>query len=141
MSASVGQLKKIGPQDVPGAPSWMRPVFAFLNSIVELVNRAFAGGITFQENIRCAIVELQVQTGATYGTAGEFTTVKFLSGLSAKPIACEVVYVQDRDLPDAVLAGPHACTGAWRESSGEISVKWISGLENSRRYIVRFRVS
>lgn len=137
---SLAQLKRIGLQDVPGAPSWMRPVFAFLNQIVEVINQAFAKGQTLRENLSGDVVELEVRTTADY-TSGVMSAVRFkarLGGLRASGV--KVFKVTDLDSPDAILTGNFTAS-TWEQQSDEIVVKFVSGLQASHRYSVRFWVA
>jgi hypothetical protein len=134
-------LKRIGPQDVPLAPSWMAPVFAFLNAIVDYLIQLADGGVSIADNLPGAVIELEVRTTADYDD-GEFTRVRFPHGLPAnqRALGVKILRVIDLGFPDAVLSGSMSCDGAWRENGKDILVDWIDGLEASHRYRVRFWV-
>ncbi len=135
-------LKRLRLQDLPGAPKWAEKLVDAHNEVVDSIDQSLSkGGITLAANLG-SVKELEVRTTASYADpGGEFTRIRFPSGLVGRKASMVIIgYAQDLDFPDAALSGPIGCEGAWRESGGMIIVDWVTGLEASHRYRLRFGV-
>jgi hypothetical protein len=130
-------LKKVRLEDLQNAPTWVDPLVEAVNRTTELLNAKLDGGISLADDIAGTLKTVDLRTGADY-TSGEFPAFSFRSELSSKVNAVEILQVIDRDAPDAVLSGPYSAD--WREQSGQVTVRRISGLDASKRFRVRLHV-
>lgn len=131
-------LALIKREDVTDAPEWFEGFLDKLNPELEFLRSVFNGGITLAGNVQGITKTLQIRTQAGYAPDGEFTVVRFATGLPAAIRACDVKQVIDLDDENAVLAGPYYAD--WRGASGEVRVRFISGLLPSHRYQITFHV-
>jgi len=130
-------ITRIKFDDVTDAPKWFEPFLDKLNQELEYLRAAFDKGITLAGNVEGMLKELQIRTRANYET-GEFTEIRFDSGVPGKLNACDVKQAIDLADPTAVLAGP--LSADWRDAAGQVRIRYVSGLRPSRRYLVRFHV-
>lgn len=134
--AKLPEFKRVSREDLKDAPDWVEGLIGPLNSFMDSVTRGLNKNITFQENIRGAIKDLEFTTSSTYNT-GTFTPVTFTYGGGAlRPQG--VVILQLRQENGAIIKT--AISLSWSESNGSISIDYVAGLANSTRYFLRVLV-
>lgn len=137
--ATLPSIRRISREDLKEAPGWIEQLLGPLNLFMGSVYQALSGDITFRQNIRCTIKELRFTTLATY-TVGEFTEIVFPTGLGGvKADGVEILQINEVSLLEPVILG--APVPNWIERNGDIHVRYISGLSDSKIYGVRFRVT
>lgn len=129
-------VRSIKRDDIPGAPSWVEPLLDYLNRLTNYLYIAFDGGINIGGNVQGFVKDIDVRTQSDY-TSGEFDIIKFKVDLGTVT-SVTPLQVIDQSVPDAVLAGPVWID--WRATGGLISIRWVSGLEASRRYSMKVHV-
>lgn len=131
-------VKNIQLADVPGAPSWFESYLGIENRILSYLYTAFDGGITLGGNIQGTTRETELRTQSDY-TSGEFDVVRLnVSPVLSQVQAVDVIQIYDLDAPTAVMAGPVQVR--WIADGADIVINWVTGLEASRRYFVRFHI-
>lgn len=135
--ARLPNVKRINREEVKEAPSWIGQLLAPLNQFMSAVYLALAGQLTFTENIRASIKELSFTTASDY-TSGTFETLKFPHNLRVKAQGVLIVQLNDRADSEPIVTGGVSVN--WLERSGQINVRYVSGLSNSTDYVVRFLV-
>lgn len=135
--AALPTIKQVTREDLREAPDWIERLLTPLNQFMASVFQALNGDLTFGTNIRASIRELRFNTSATYST-GDFPELAFASGLKVKANGCLILQLNESTDPEEPLTG--ASVANWIERNGRIVVKYISGLENSKKYTVRFLV-
>lgn len=133
------QLKLITAESIPGMPSWFRPFLSQLNQFLSVVYDSLNKGLTFHENVNSLTRELTFATSASYAS-GDFPVIRFRSELGRKAIG--VILLQ---LNEAAPNNERVIIGAlgspnWEEDNQGIRVKYIGGLEHSKKYTARFLV-
>lgn len=118
-------------------PPFVDPLLRLLNQDLAALSSLLAGGLLLPGNVSAFVKELEVRTLATY-TSGAFTEVRFATGLRRKLVEVRVAQAIDRDDPEAVLSG--SLRVHWIEDAGDVRVRWIDGLDASKRYWLRFLV-
>ena len=130
-------LKRIGEELFRGAPDWFRRFLAVLNPFLDAVYLALSRQLTFQENIASQIREFTFTTKSTY-TSGDFDVLRFSTGLSERAIG--VVLLQVNEIADSEPVIQSAVSLNWIESQGSIVVRYVAGLENSKKYGLRLLI-
>ena len=138
--SGVSPASRINLQDIAGAPKYVELLARTINQLIDAQNQALAKGQTLAANLAGSIVEFEVRTTAGY-SSGDAMAVRFKADLRGQRASGVLVFkVTDLDFPNAVLSGEYECS-TWEQSGDEILVKWISGLEASHRYNIRFWVA
>lgn len=135
--AKLPQYRRILKEDLKGSPDWVDRLLTPINSVFESVFTALAGGLTFVENVRSTIRDVTFKTPSTYISDNEFNQINFASGLKVKATGLQILQIEESTgdkLVDAVMA-----TG-WLDNSGQIQVTFMTGLQDSKQYNVRFLV-
>ena len=128
------RLKKIKREDMPGSREWIDPLLLVVNQTTQTLNAAFGGQLELASNVAGDVRDLEVLTGPNY-TLGIMPLVKLRPTITTRARACQILQVIDLDDVDAILSGPYEAD--WRDIGGELQIRWISGLDGSKRYQVR----
>lgn len=136
--SGVPTLTRIPPDSIKGAPAWADVLVRAINGLNDYLTQTLGKGLTISQNLAgSGIVELEVRTDSTY-SSGTPMAVRFKAGLGGQRAAgCLILKVTDLGFPDAVLSGNYTAS-TWEQQGDEILVRWVSGLEASHRYRVRF---
>lgn len=130
-------VKSIRREDIgPDAPDWVDNLLGPLTTFMEAIYSALNKQITFQENIACTIREFQFSTSSTY-TTGDFEVITFPSGLKTKPIGCMILQILNTSNASVIK---QAVSLHWEDLSGTITIRYISGLDDSTKYSMRVLV-
>lgn len=136
--AKLPSVKSIRREDLsPDAPSWVDNLLGTLTIFMESVYSALNKDITFTENIACNIREFVINTKNNY-TSGNFDAFTFPSGLRSKPNGVIVLSVTNQTNPDTLFTS--AVSLDWRDLSGQIQIRNITGLDNSKKYTIKVMV-
>lgn len=128
-------LRKVLREDLGDAPSWVNQILIPLNAFMEAVYQSLNKNITERENIACQIKELTYITPSTYPT---MDNVQFMSDLKVKATSCIAVFAVDKATYVPAVGPVYA---PWVENDGNIVISPITGLQASKTYIIRLRVS
>ncbi|PJZ98870.1 hypothetical protein CH369_18060 [Leptospira levettii] len=133
--ASLPSQKKILEQDLgTDIPSWTRKLLTPINSFFESIYSAFNKDITFRENIRCEYRDLIVKTKEDY-SSGEFELITFKNNLKEKIDNLQICQVSENKSNFIPVKEP--VTVSWNEYNKEITIHYITGLENSKEYKIK----
>lgn len=133
-------FKDFRKEDYQEAPSWFGRFLLILNNFSNSVATALSKNLTFAQNFQCTIKEWKFSTLATY-TSGDWNVIQFNSDLPAgvKVQGVQILQILDEDqLP---IVSQNGQVPAWVADSGVVSIYFISGLDNSTTYNVRFLVT
>lgn len=127
--SGIPPVTRISPDAVKGAPAWADVLVRAINGLVDYLTQSFGRTVTYPE--------LEVRTDSTYSSGAEMD-VRFKANLGGQRAAgCLVLKVTDLGFPDACLSGNFTCS-TWEQQGDEMRVRFITGLEASHRYRVRF---
>lgn len=136
--AVLPSVKSIRQEDIgPQAPDWIGLLLGPLNTFMESIYSALRKDITFTENIACNIRDFTIQTKSTYSTGG-WELITFPSGLRTKPSGVLLLQVVDQTDPYTPMTT--AVSLDWQDLSGNIQIRYISGLADSKKYLLRVLV-
>jgi len=128
-------IKKLSREDFPDAPDWFGKVTDALNPFMEATFQAFNRNVTDEENIACQIYDLVYRTPSTYPTADK---VSFQRTLKTKATGLTVLQCVEKTTYTPA-AGPVYVP--WVDNNGQITLSSITGLEASKTYLIRLRVT
>lgn len=138
--ARLSSIKRIGPEIVAGAPDWAKRLVDLLNPFIEEVHGALSRALTFPENVAGTIREFSFETKSNYtaGTAG-WDAIRFETGLAVRAI--DVAILQLNEVGDNAPVITSAVSLDWTEIDGEIVIRYVAGLANSKKFFLRVRAS
>lgn len=127
-------IKKITRADLgKDAPDWIDNLLQPLNAFIEQIYTSFNRNITLPENVASQIISVEINTTANYST-GEFPSINFKRTLAKKTnllLIGKAVESQNSLFLTGVFP-------TWDDNNGNISIKYISGLSNSKTYNFTF---
>jgi len=123
--------RRIGLEDVKGAPSWIESLIYILNNFMETVYGALNRNLSFSENFRGEFKTVNLTAGATADT----NKFRFTTALKLKPTGVIPMSVTEVGGNYVVLTNPISIP-SWRWESGQIIVESIAGLTNTKQYQV-----
>lgn len=126
--------KNIQKEDLKDAPPWANVIVDTFNSFASVVYQAFNKNIN-EQNTASQIKELIYKTPSTYPT---MDNVEFMSALKTKALGCNLMQVYDKA---TYTPPPGPVYVPWIEDSGTIIIYPILGLEASKTYVIRLRVT
>lgn len=118
-------------------PEWVDNLLSPLNSFIEQIYTAFNKNISIPENVASQLVQLDINTTATY-SGGNFPSTVFKRTLSKK--ANLVIIGQVKDLSNNEFVFTAGGYPSWEDNNGTISIYYIPGLSNSKKYRVNLLV-
>lgn len=130
-------IKKITREDLKDAPDWINQLISPLNSFMESVYQTLNKQVTFSENVACQIREVEFKTSSTYST-GTFEAIEFVSNLKTK--AKGLLLMQIYEKSDNFNAIKQAVSMDWLDVNGTITIYHVSGLSDSKNYVLRVLV-
>lgn len=136
--ARLPNVRRLSRDSVRGAPAWFEPALRFINTFADGVYRALDRGLTFQENFVATIRELEFETASDYTSADTWTEQRFQTGLRVRAMGVVPLQIQELANNEPVVMG--AVTLDWTERDGQIVIRWVTGLEDSKRYRLRVLV-
>lgn len=129
--ASLPPYRRIGLEDIKGAPSWVEGFIAILNNFMETVYGALNRNLTFAENFRAEYKTFNLTAGAT----ADLNKFRFTTSLKLKPTGVLPLSVTELGGNYVVLANPFSIP-SWRWESGQIVIESITGLTSGEQYAV-----
>lgn len=132
--AKLPPQKKILREDVKGAPTWVNSIIETMNNFMENVYQALNKNIN-DENMASQVKEITYRTPSTYPTMDD---IEFTSELKIKATGLSVLQVYERS---NYTPPPGPVWVPWVEDNGVIIIGPITGLEASKTYLVRLRVT
>jgi hypothetical protein len=123
--------RRIGLEDIKGAPSWVEGLISILNNFMETVYGALNRNLTFSENFRAEYKTFTLTAGAT----ANLNKFRFTTSLKLKPVGVLPLYVTELGGDYVVLTNPYSIP-SWRWESGQIVIESITGLTSGEQYSV-----
>jgi len=120
----IPQLKRLLDSDLPGSPDWMKTALVTLNKFMQDTYSVLKKGITFQDNIRADIKELNLRAPVSEFKVPSTIQVPIgvlLLGVTGKLITSEPVL-------------------QWSPTQGGVLIDSISGLTSGNEYKVRILI-
>jgi hypothetical protein len=121
-------------EDLKDAPEWVTAIIEPLNAFMQNVYQALNKNID-ENNTASQVKELTYVTTAAYPTAVD---VEFQSTLKTKATGLSILQIVEKS---NYTPPPGPCYVPWVENNGVIVVKAITGLEASKTYTIRLRVT
>lgn len=118
-------------------PEWVDNLLSPLNSFIEQIYTAFNKNISIPENVASQIVQLDINTNSDYST-GNFPSTVFKRTLAKK--ANLLIIGQVRDLSNNEFIFTTGGYPSWEDNNGTISIYYIPGLSDSKKYRVNLLV-
>lgn len=129
--SSLPPYRRIGLEDIKGAPSWVEGMISILNNFMETVYGALNRNLSFGENFRAEFKSIVITAGAT-ADLNKFT---FTTALKLKPSG--VLPMSATELGGNYVVLTNALSiPSWRWESGQIIIESISGLTSGEQYQV-----
>lgn len=119
---------------MPDAPDWVDVIVDPVNNFMQTVYQALNKNIN-EDNLTSQIKELTYITTASYPTAA---IVEFQSTLKTKALGLQIMQVYEKD---NYTPAPGPCYAPWVDNNGTIKISSITGLEASKTYIIRVRLT
>jgi len=126
-------LKKVQRADLgTDIPLWTEGILSYINQFTEEIYSAFNRNITIPENIKGQIKVLEFRTASDYISSQTFIEQTFLNSLGRKMQVLFVGNVVNDSDPSYKYSN---LSVSWQDNgNGTITVRYISGLENSKNY-------
>lgn len=129
-------FRKIGLEDIKGAPAWAQSMVNILNDFMEFVYGAMNRNLSVTGNLRQEFKSFVILAGAT----ADLNKFRFATSIKAKPsgvmpISCQQVAGTYVILTSAVTIP------SWRWESGEVIIESITGLTNGANYQIAVLVT
>lgn len=128
--------RRIGLEDVKGAPSWIQGLLTVLNNFMEVVYGALNRNLSFSENFRAEFKYFTLTAGAT----ADLNKFRFTPALKLKPSGVLLMQVTEVGGNYVVLTSPISIP-SWRWESNQIIIESIAGLTNTKQYQVTVLVT
>lgn len=128
--------RRIGLEDVKGAPSWIEGLINVLNNFMETVYGALNRNLSFSENFRAEFKSFTLTAGVT----ADLNKFRFTTALKQKPTGVIPMQVYELGGNYVVLTAPLSIP-SWRWESGQIIIESISGLTSTKQYSVTVLVT
>jgi hypothetical protein len=128
-------LTRIQKEDLgQNVPNYIGNILAVMNQFMEEIYNSYNKNITLNDNISSQIKTLDIATVSTYST-GTFTEIKFSSSLKNRMSILLIGQVIQEDDPSVKY---NYCFPSWVDNNGLITIRYISGLANSKKYKITF---
>jgi hypothetical protein len=128
-------LTRIQKEDLgQNVPNYIANILAVMNQFMEEIYNSYNKNLTLNDNISSQIKTLDITTVSTYST-GTFTEIKFSSSLKNRMSILLVGQVIQEDDPSVKY---NYCFPSWVDNNGLITIRYISGLSNSKKYKITF---
>ena len=126
--------KKILNEDLKDAPAWAQEITGPFNSVGESLAQIFNKNIS-DENIACQVYDLVYRTPSSYPAVDP---VYFTRTLRTKATGLQVLQAVEKTTYEPA-AGPVYVP--WADINGRIKINAITGLEASKTYIIKLRLT
>ncbi len=126
--------KRILREDLKEAPEWIDGIIDPVNSFMQTVYQALNKNVN-EDNTASQVKELTYKTTAAYPVA---VIVEFQSTLKTKATGLAIMQIFEKGTYTPA-AGP--CYIPWVDDNGTIKISSITGLEASKTYTVRVRLT
>ena len=136
--AKLPEIKRLSKGDFPEAPEWINKLLGPLNSFFESVFLALNRNLSYAENFASQIKELTFTTASDYEVNDTWTEIKFPITMNTRPQGAQVIDVREKDALNTPLSTPFGIQ--WRLEGGNFVVTFISGLEDSTKYVIKVLV-
>lgn len=122
-------FRKIGLEDIKGAPPWMQSAVDIINSFFEFVYGSMNRNLSVTGNLRMEFKSFVLLAGAS----ADLNKFRFATTIKAKPSG--VIPISCQQVAGTYVIITNAVTiPSWRWESGEIIIESITGLTNGANY-------
>lgn len=121
--------------DVDG--DWIERLIYPINEFNEQVYNVLNKGINIQDNVQGSVQTVSFTTSGTYTTLNTFTPVILSWAFKTKPVALTIGQIFTTN-SSSIITKPTVVTDWYLSGPGSISVRFITGLEDSTKYTVTF---
>lgn len=128
--------RRIGLEDLKGAPSWVEGLITILNNFMETVYGALNRNLSFSENFRAEFKSFTLTAGAT----ADLNKFRFTTALKQKPTGVIPLQVTEVGGNYVVLTSAISIP-SWRWESGQIVIESISGMTSGQQYNITILVT
>lgn len=139
--AKLPSVKRLVREDIPNAPEWIDTLIDPLNTFMEEVYYALDRDLTLNENIIGGVSTIQFKTRSDYTTAVDpldgWEIQKLFDPISVKPEFVGIGQITDRD-EFTIITAPVSLSWDWLD--GEVRIKYIAGLTDSKRYEIKLLI-
>lgn len=139
--ASLPPVRRITKEDLRDAPDWITHLLYPLNTFMEAVYSALDANLTLGENVAGAISTLSFKTRSDYLTASPledgFETQTVTNPLKYKPRSVTVGQVIEKEKYTTITDPVNI---HWDYLNNSIRIKYVSGLEASKKYEINLLV-
>ncbi|MDD1679778.1 MAG: hypothetical protein LUO93_11425 [Methanomicrobiales archaeon] len=129
--AQLPPYRRIGLEDIKGAPPWIESLIYILNNFMEVVYGALNRNLSFSENFRAELKTFTITAGAT----ADLNKFRFTTALKNKPSGVLPMSVNELGGNYVVLTAALSIP-SWRWESGEIIIESITGLTSTKQYTI-----
>lgn len=130
--------RRLNLNDLPDVGTEFEPLIRFINQLSDELSGLLDGGIRFGDQIESIVRQIGVRTPTDY-TDGTFPSVSFpVDRIAGRVRAVQVLQVIEQTNPRPILSGNFGTD--WTEAEGRVTLNHISGLDNSRDYLVRLLI-
>lgn len=137
--AKLPSIKRVSREDIKQAPGWIELLLTPMNTVFESLYSALNKNLTFSENIASQQKELEFTTASDYVANGTFVPLTFQLNMKYRPFSLQICQIIDQTTGAYIpIKEPVSCAGSWLNLNGVITVSYITGLADSRKYKVVF---
>lgn len=139
--ASLPPVRRITKEDLRDAPDWINNLLYPLNTFMEAVYSALDANLTLGDNVAGAVSTISFTTRTDYLTASPltdgFVTQNVSNPLKYKPRAVIVGQVIETEKFKTITDPVNI---HWDYLNGSIRIKYVTGLEVSKKYEINLLV-
>lgn len=143
--AKLPSIKKLLKSDFPEAPAWFDKVIVPLNKFMEEIYYSLDKNLSVKDNLQMSINTINFKTKSTYVTDSwsydNFVEYKFTNPLAIRPSCVLIGKIVKVGYTDNFGAGATGFISLdWTYLSGNIVIKYITGLEASTEYDINLLI-
>lgn len=139
--ARLPPVRRITKEDLRNAPDWVDYLLTPLNTFFESVYSALDNNLTLSDNVAGAVSTISFTTKSTYGTTTPLTDgfemQTLTNPLRYKTKAVTVGQIIEKE-KFSIITNPVSLH--WDYLNGQIRIKYITGLEASKKYEVNLLI-
>jgi len=139
--ANLPSVRRITREDLRGAPEWVNNLLLPLNSFMESVYSALDQNLTLGDNVSAAVTSISFKTRSDYGTASPLTDgfemQTLANPLRYRPKAVAIGGVVEKE-KFSILTDPVYLH--WEYLNGQIRIKYVAGLQPSKKYDINLLI-
>ena len=131
--ASLPTIKRVQRTDLgSNIPEWVDSLLSPINQFMEEIYSAFNRNLTIPENVAGQIIDINIKTLSNYSNDKAFTEIKFLTKLKTRMRV--LIVGQCIKSGDPSKKHDPVFVSWYDNNDGTITIRYISGLEDSSEY-------